>query len=254
MSKTELMSPSREIELIRMLNLSAPGSRSYKRLLDELVLANVGLVHKVVHRFPIKNSNCSYDDLYQEGVGGLIHGIQKFDCTRGYRLSTYCFRWIQAYVQRYFQNQGKTIRLPVHMANKQFALKKVIENMTTELGRVPTDEEVRVVVPNIDELQSSMRDCISLNQMISENEELDCLQGDDTTEERDYVMEVEMALDKLKEEVSDRDFNIFIHREGLLGVPPHTLNEISEYHGITRSRCHQISNQVFSKMKELILN
>ena len=248
------MAPSREIELIRQLNSCEQGTRSYQRVLDELVLANVGLIHKVVHRFPIKNSNCSYQDLYQEGVGGLIHGIQKFDCTRGYRLSTYCFRWISAYVQRYFQNQGKTIRLPVHMANKQFALKKVIENMTTELGRIPTDEEVRVVVPNIDELQSSMRDCISLNQMISENEELDCLQGDDTTEERDYVMEVEMALDKLKEEVSARDFNIFIHREGLLGVPPHTLNEISEYHGITRSRCHQISNQVFSKMKELVLN
>ena len=254
MSKTELMTPSREIELIRMLNLSAPGSRSYKRLLDELVLANVGLCHKVVHKFPIKNSSCSYDDLYQEAIAGLIHGIQKFDSTRGYRLSTYSYRWIQAYVARYFQNQGKTIRLPVHVANKQHQLKKVIEKLTTDLGRTPTDEEVRVLVPNSDELQNSMRDCISLNQMISDNEELDCLQGDDTTEERDYVMEVEMALDKLKTEVSARDFNIFIHREGLLGVTPSTLNEIAEYHDITRSRVHQITNHVFAKMKEVVMN
>ncbi len=254
MSKTELMTPSREIELIRMLNLSAEGSRSYKRLLDELVLANVGLIHKVVHRFPIKNSNCSYDDLYQEGIAGLIHGIQKFDCTRGYRLSTYSYRWIQAYVSRYYQNQGKTIRLPVHVANKQHLLKKSIEKLTTDLGRTPTDEEVRAVVPNVDELQNSMRDCISLNQLISDSEELDCLQGEDTTEERDYVMEVEMALDKLKTEVSARDFNIFIHREGLLGVTPSTLNEIAEYHDITRSRVHQITNHVFAKVKEVVMN
>jgi len=252
LTKKELMTPSREIELIRMLNLSAEGSKSYKRVLDELVLANVGVIHKVVHRFPIKNSNCSYEDLYQEGIAGLIHGIQKFDCTRGYRLSTYSYRWIQAYVSRYYQNQGKTIRLPVHVANKQHLLKKSIEKLTTDLGRTPTDEEVRAVVPNMEELQNSMRDCISLNQLISDSEELDCLQGEDTTEERDYVMEVEMALDKLKTEVSARDFNIFIHREGLLGVTPSTLNEIAEYHDITRSRVHQITNHVFAKMKEVV--
>tara|TARA_R110002012_G_scaffold49529_1_gene128181 strand:+ start:71 stop:817 length:747 start_codon:yes stop_codon:yes gene_type:complete len=246
------MTASREIELIRELNTYEQGTRAYQRVLDELVLANVGLCHKVVHKFPIKNSNCSYDDLYQEAIAGLIHGIQKFDCTRGYRLSTYSYRWIQAYVSRYYQNQGKTIRLPVHMANKQHLLKKSIEKMTTDLGRTPTDEEIRAVVPNMDELQKSMRDCISLNQLISDSEELDCLQGEDNTEERDYIMEVEMALDRLKEEVSARDFNIFIHREGLLGVAPSTLNEIAEYHQLTRSRVHQISNHVFSKMKEVV--
>ena len=107
MSKTELMTPSREIELVRMLNLSAPGSKSYKRLLDELVLANLGLVHKLVQKFPIKNSNCGYDDLFQEGIAGLIHGIQKYEVERGYRLSTYVYRWIQAYISRYFQNQSR---------------------------------------------------------------------------------------------------------------------------------------------------
>lgn len=252
MTKKELMAPSREIELMRELNESDVSSIRYKKVLDELVLANVGLCHKIVHRFPIKNSTCSYDDLYQEAIAGLIHGIQKFECVRGYRLSTYCYRWIQAYVSRYYQNQGKTIRLPVHMANKHHLLKKAVEKLTLDLKRTPTDEEIREVMPEVDELQKSMQDCISLNQMISDNEELDCLQGEDTTEERDYVMEVEMALDKVKEEVSSRDFNIFIHREGLLGVPPHTLNEIADYHQLTRSRVHQITNQVFNVMREVV--
>ena len=127
MTKTELMIPSREIELIRILADNESGTRPYKRALDELVLSNVGLVHKIVHKFPIKNANCSYDDLYQEGIAGLIHGIQKFDVTRGYRLSTYCYRWIQAYVIRYYQNHGRVIRIPVHMFNKQHELKKTIE-------------------------------------------------------------------------------------------------------------------------------
>ncbi len=90
------MTAAREIELIRLLKLSAPGSKSYKRVLDELVLANRGLVHKLVQKFPIKNSSCGYDDLFQEGIAGLIHGIQKFEVERGCRLSTYCYRWIQA--------------------------------------------------------------------------------------------------------------------------------------------------------------
>jgi len=245
------MSPSREIELIRMLKLSAVGSKSYKRILDELVLANVGLIHKVVHRFPVKNSNCSYDDLYQEGIAGIIHGIRKFDATRGYRLSTYVYRWIQAYVARYFQNQGKTIRVPVHIANKEMSAKKSIESLTAELGHTPTDEEITDAGIDVPTYVS----CSSLNKLISDNgEEMEALVGDDNTEEKDYVMEVEMALEKLRDEVSPRDFNIFCYRQGLLGIAPHSLNEIADHHSLTRSRVHQISNQVFYKMKELVLN
>ena len=116
MTKSELMSTEREIQLVRQL--------PNKRALDELVLANTGLIHKICHKFPVKNASVTYDDLFQAGIEGLIHGIQKFDVTRGYRLSTYCYRWIQAYVSRYWQNHGKTIRIPVHMANLQMKVRR----------------------------------------------------------------------------------------------------------------------------------
>ena len=244
MSKSVLMPAAREIELIRVLNQSDIGSRSYKRALDELVLANRGLVHKLVQKFPIKNSNCGYDDLFQEGVAGLIHGIQKYEVERGYRLSTYVYRWIQAYISRYFQNQGKTIRIPVHLSTREMMAKKQVENLTEELGHTPTSTEIADA--GIESFTHS--NCVSLNQMITDNEELDALQGEDKTEVNDYVMECELLLEKLRADVSERDFNIFCYRYGILNVPEHTLDEISQYHGITRSRIHQVSNACFAKM------
>jgi len=238
------MTAKREIELIRYLKLSAPGSKSYKRVLDELVLANQGLIHKLVQKFPIKNSNCSYDDLFQEGVAGLIHAISKFESERGYRLSTYSYRWIQAFISRYYQNQGKTIRIPVHLATKEMTARKQIESLTEELGRTPT----KVEIAEAGIKQNDIVSCTSLNKMISENEEQEALCGNDDTEARDYILQCELMLQRLQQDVSERDFNIFVHRYGLLGVAEHTLSEISDYHSITRSRIHQISNECLQKM------
>ena len=97
--KHDQLTAQEEIYLSRILK-SEKSKENHKWALDKLVLCNLGLVHKIVHKFPLKNATCSYDDLFQEGVAGLIHGIRKFDETRGYRLSTYVYRWIQAYVSR----------------------------------------------------------------------------------------------------------------------------------------------------------
>ena len=247
-----LMNPSREIELIRELNNYEKGERRYQRALDELVLSNTGLVHKIVHKFPIKNASCSYDDLYQEGIAGLIHGIEKFDVTRGYRLSTYSYRWIQAYVTRYFQNHGRVIRIPVHMFNKQLELKKTIEKMTQDLGRNPTPEEVQSLKDDVMTIQTSMMNVSSLNQLISETDELECLQGDDNTDAFDSKVDCDILLAKVKKMVSERDFDILVKRFGLAGYTPSTLNEIAEETGLTRSRCHQVINGMISKMREMV--
>ena len=240
MTKTDLMTASREIELVRQL--------PNKRALDELVLANLGLVHKIVHRFPIKNATCSYGDLYHSGIEGLIYGIQKFDYTRGYRLSTYCYRWIQAYVSRYFQNHGKTIRIPVHVATQQMKDKKTVESLTRELGRTPSEDEIREVVGVPEGL---MQDCLSLNQLISDTEEMECLQGEDKTEENDTEMEVDILLSRVRSEVSERDYTILVQRFGLNGYEPHSLNEIAEKQGVSRARCHQVINGVLAQLRQL---
>ena len=251
MTKT-LMHHSSEIELMSVINTTKPGERRYQKALDELVLQNTGLVHKIVHKFPIKNSSCSYEDLFQEGIAGLIHGIQKFDRSRGYRLSTYSYRWIQAYVTRYYQNHGRVIRVPVHMFNKQLELKKTIEKMTQDVGRNLTPDEITSLKKDVETIQSSMMMVSSLNQMISESDELECLQGDDNQEEMDNQMDCDILLSKVKTVVSERDFDMLVKRFGLCGETPHTLNEISESNGLTRSRCHQVISGMLSKMRTMV--
>ncbi len=226
--------------------------RDNKKSLDRLVLSNLGLVHKIVHKFPLKSVSCNYEDLFQEGVAGLIHAIHKFEVERGYRLSTYSYRWIQAYITRYYQNQGRTIRVPVHMATKQMELNKQVESLTRDLGRTPTQEEIEDVNSNVDWIKTSMVPVSSLNQLVSETDELECLQGDDNTEESDRKMDCDILLERVKQVTSDRDYNILSLRYGLDGNQPHTLSEISELHGLTRARVHQITNQMIRQCREMV--
>ena len=242
-TKTERLTQQEELALL--------ADKDNKKSLDKLVLANLGLVHKITHHFPIKNSNCGYDDLFQEGVAGLMHAIDKFEPARGYRLSTYAYRWIQAYVTRYYQNQGRVIRVPVHMSTKQQQLNKQVEVLTRDLGRTPTDEEIRDANINAEHIKSATMTVSSLNALIGESEELEGLQGEDRTEQHDTEMECDMLLDKLRGQVSERDFSMLLCRYGLRGVPQHTLSEISEKHGVTRARCHQVTNKCLKLLRQV---
>ena len=247
MTKTKLMTAADEITLLRRVHECQD-----KRALDKLVLANLGLIHKIVHKFPMKNAACSYDDLFQEGVAGLLHGIGKFESERGYRLSTYAYRWIQAYVMRYYQNNGRSIRLPVHMATKQQSFNKQVEALTQRLGRTPTAAEINSISDNAEVIQSSMMQIASLNGLINDSDELECLQGEDRTEENDLEIDCEMMLTKLRAKVSERDYSILTQRYGLQGQPPHTLSELATQHGITRARCHQIERDCLNQLRTMV--
>ena len=242
-TKTQLLTQQEELALL--------ADKDNKKSLDKLVIANLGLVHKITHKFPIKNSNCGYDDLFQEGVAGLLHAIDKFEVDRGYRLSTYAYRWIQAYVTRYYQNQGRVIRVPVHISTKQQQLNKQVESLTRDLGRTPTDEEVRDANAKVEDIRSATMTVSSLNALIGESEELEGLQGIDKTEEHDMEMECDMLLDKVRGLVSERDYSVLLHRYGLCGVPAHTLSEISEKHGVTRARVHQIEKKMLKLLRQV---
>ena len=245
-SKTKQLTHEEELTLIK--------GRDDKRNLDRLVLANLGLVHKIVGKFPLKNASCSYDDLFQEGIAGLMHGIEKFEPQRGYRLSTYVYRWIQAYITRYYQNHGRTVRVPVHMATKQQQLNKGVETLTKELGRTPTSDEIAELFGDADHVRASMMSTVSLDApMGDDGDSLEDLQGYDPTAMSDAVLTIELALDKVRDCVSERDFDIFIRKCGLLGHPEHSLNDLSEMHGVTRARVHQIEKTVFKAMRSTIL-
>lgn len=244
----QLLTPTAEIELVRQ----AQGKRALKAryAMNKLVKHNQGLVHKIVNKFPIKNASCTYDDLFQEGVLGLIHGIQKFDTTRGYRLSTYCYNWILAYVRRYYQNHGRTVRVPVHMSDKQLQLNKQIEALTSDLGRFPTPEEIQQVNEDAAHIQSVMMSNVSLNTHIDDDSELECLMGEDKSDQFESCVDADILLSQLKQDVSPRDYQMLQMRYGLHGEAPSTLQEVAELFDLTRARVHQIERQCLTKMRE----
>jgi RNA polymerase sigma factor (sigma-70 family) len=251
MSKTKRLSHVEEIELTRKLNSLEVGSRQYRRCLDTIVTHNLGLVNKIVSKFPLKNATCNFDDLFQEGVAGLIHGIRKFDPSKGYRLSTYVYNWISVYVRRYYQNHGRTVRIPVHMADKQFKLNRQIEELTESLGRTPTIEEIRGLNQNADKILTATRQTTSLNRTIGEDSELESVIGEDRTEEFQLKHDAGVLLAKLRKDVSDRDFNVIVKRFGLDGGEALSLAEVAEEYQVTRARVHQIEKKLLVKLREL---
>jgi len=254
MTKTQRLTHAEEIELSRKLQDYDPGDKQYKRTLDKLVTHNLGLVNKIVSKFPLKNANCTFDDLFQEGVAGLIHGIRKFNPAKGCRLSTYVYNWISVYVRRYYQNQGRTVRVPIHMADKQYKLNRQIEELTTKLGRTPTADEVSAVNKKADHIFTSMKSVGSLNAVIGEDSEIGSLVGEDKTEEFQIKHDVDTVMERVQKMVSSRDYEVIVLRYGLSGGDPLTLSECAEKYDITRARVHQIEKNVLGKMKKLMLN
>ena len=242
------MTAEQELQLVRQAQSKRKASARYA--MNRLVEKNQGLVHKIVNKFPIKNASCTYDDLFQEGILGLIHGIQKFDSKRGYRLSTYCYNWILAYVRRYYQNHGRTVRVPVHMSDKQLQLNKQIEALTSDLGRIPTPEEIQLMNEDAAHIQSVMMSNVSLNTHIDDDNELECLVGDDNTDAFDSCVDADILLSQLKQDVSPRDYQMLQMRYGLHGDVPSTLQEVAQEFDLTRARVHQIEKQCLSRLRE----
>ena len=246
---TERLTHVEEIELIREFNSNDP--KRSKRALDKLVLSNTGLCHKLVNKFPIKNATCSYDDLYQEAIAGLIHAIGKFDVTKGYRLSTYSYRWIQAYVQRYYQNHARSVRVPVHVADAQISLNKQVESLTNELGRTPTMQEIIAVNPEALSVINKMQGNVSLNTTIGDESELADVIGEDNTDKFDACQDCDIILNKLVDVVTPRDFTILQMRYGLNGYDECTLDEIGRRYEVSRARVHQVLQQTLRKARAL---
>ena len=245
--KTERLTHVEELELVRRVQ-----SDNSDTALNRLIRHNTGLVHKIVSKFPMKNCVCTYDDLYQEGLLGFVHGVRKFDVTRGVRLSTYVYRWIQAFVKRYYLNNYRTVRLPAHVIQQNTQLNKQIEHLTSELGRTPTLDEVCDLNENADSLICSSLFTLSLNSVTGEDNELLDYQGTDDTTAKDQELDVHFMLQQLREVVSSRDYDIIVQRYGLDGEGERTLQEIAERHSITRARVHQVEGNILKRLRTIV--
>ncbi|MBI3361068.1 MAG: RNA polymerase sigma factor [Chloroflexi bacterium] len=223
---------------------------------EHLITANSRLVISVAKKY--MGRGVPFLDLIQEGNIGLIRAAKKFDYKRGHKFSTYATWWIRQAVTRAIADQGRTIRVPVHMGDQINKLLRVSHSLTQELGRDPTTEELAdalgVTPKKVESMIQIARRPLSLETPTDEEE--DSVLGD-FIEDEDSPAPVEIATyNLLREQISEvlnglppREVRILQLRYGLLDGESYTLEEVGKKMGVTRERVRQIEAQALSRLR-----
>jgi RNA polymerase primary sigma factor len=252
-SQVPLLTPKEEIKLAGQIK------RGNKKAREKMITANLRLVVKIAHDF--SNYGLPLLDLVSEGNIGLMKAVERFDPMKGGKLSTYASWWIKQSIKRALANQSKTIRLPVHLVDKIGKIRRVSAQMTEELGREPSNEELA------EELGLSEAKVAHLKNVAVRPASLDAkINADDDTAFGDLVSD-ERAEDPfaalrdkdLREEVGDlldvldpRERKIISFRFGLGGGKERTLEDVGRKFGVTRERIRQLQNTALLKMRKAL--
>ncbi len=223
---------------------------------EHLITANSRLVISVAKKY--MGRGVPFLDLIQEGNIGLIRAARKFDYHRGHKFSTYATWWIRQAVTRAIADQGRTIRVPVHMGDQINKLLRVSHQLTQALGRDPTPEELaerlEVTPKKVENMIQIARRPLSLETPTDEEE--DSVLGD-FIEDEESPAPVELATQNLlREQISEvlstlppREVRILQLRYGLLDGESYTLEEVGKKMGVTRERVRQIEAQALSRLR-----
>jgi RNA polymerase primary sigma factor len=251
--KTPLLRPEEELKLANRIRKGDEAARQH------MISANLRLVVKIANDY--NNFGLPILDLISEGNIGLIKAVERFDPSKGGKLSTYAAWWIKQSIKRALANQGKTIRLPVHLVDRIAEMRRITTQLTNELDREPSDEEIAYTmglpVNKVAHLKSVSTRPASLDAPVGED-------GDtsfgDLVGDEEQATPVEDLQDKSQKndvhailnELEPREAEIIRLRFGIDGNPPLTLEEVGEKFNVTRERVRQIQNIAIHKMRRLI--
>ena len=229
-----------------------------KKAREKLIEKNLRLVVSVAKKY--RGMGLPFGDLIQEGNIGLMKAADKYDPERGWRFATYATWWIRQAIQRAVADKGRTIRVPVHMGEKMRKMARVYNELSAELSRDPTDEEVaeRIGwdVDRVKDVKSAIPDATSLNRPLSSDEDSSEL-GDFIEDERDsgvaseVVRELETRrLMESVERLPERQRRVLVRRYGLDGEEPATLANLSEELGVSRERVRQLQREAEGMLRD----
>jgi RNA polymerase primary sigma factor len=253
--KTPLLTTEEEIELARRIE-----DKSNPELAEEakmiLTEANLRLVVSIAKKY--SGRGMSFPDLIQEGNIGLIRAVEKFDYRKGYKFSTYATWWIRQAITRAIADQGRTIRIPVHMVETINRLIKTSGHLLQELGREPTLEEIAremdIPVERVSEIIRIAPEPLSLETPIGEEEDSHL---SDFVPDDEAISPAEAASNLiLREQIEDvlakltqRERDVLKMRFGLEDGYPRTLEEVGRHFKVTRERIRQIEAKALKKLR-----
>ena len=239
--------------------LAARIKKGDKAARERMIKANLRLVVKIARDY--EGYGVPLLDLISEGNIGLMKGVERFDPTKGAKLSTYSAWWIKQAIKRALANQGKTIRLPVHVVDKLFHIRRAEARLQEAFGREATDEEIAseldTTPDKIRELRTASQRPASLEAPLgydSDNRVADVVaddNADDPYEELEGKANTAMLREVMKD-LDPREVTILRYRFGLDGDDEKTLEEVGRKFGLTRERIRQIQEIALKKLRKKI--
>ena len=247
------LTPQQEIELAAKIKKGDAKAR------EQMINSNLRLVVTIAHDYA--NLGLPLLDLVSEGNIGLTKAVERFEPGKGAKLSTYAMWWIKQSIKRALANQSKTIRLPVHLVDKVAKVRRVSLQMSDELGREPTDdelgEEIGIASDKVARLRSVGIRPASLDAPIGDDDstEFGEVIGDEDAQTpfellRDESLRSE--VDGLIAVLDSREKKIISQRFGLDGGKPKTLEDVAKNFAVTRERIRQLQNVALAKLRRAL--